>query len=403
MSEENMNETLSADEMTSEQNPTKSESDGPKKFGGNKWGIIGAVIVVLIAVIAGIGVYNTPENRLSRQLNLGNRYLEEQNYEQAIVEFDKAITIDPMNVDAYLGKAEAYIGLGDLQSTLDTLQTGYDLTGDERLKEKLDELQAQLNQSVHAGETVFPIEEMQVEQDYIELSFQVSDIKIMGYDLFEPHFNELVAVFGITLEQDGDRDLVSGRVNNPYGINVDNLPNPSEYDSSGILAYSEPESHRITIYTESYVGGDSNVLSSMGIPLLNYQNLYWDRFEAVIDVTNAVERNDVETICDLPIYPEDTYDDWCEKMGVKMIKNSVEMRSEEGNQYWNSIIDSQKILSEDGWYVASYWEGVKNDIYTKENHTHSYLSLMNEAGSEFIIHAEFEEQILCKASFAFYL
>ena len=356
-----------------------------------------SIIVVIAAIAAGIFIYRGSDSvRVRQQLDLGATYLSESDYEAAIVAYETVIEIEPMNVDAYLGLADAHIGMGDLEEALDVLQKGYDLTGDERLKEKLDELQAQLNQSGHVGETVFPIEEMQVEQDYIELSFKISDIKIMGYDLFEPHFDDLLAVFGIALEQDGD--AMMGRVDNPYGINVDNLPNPSEYDSSGILAYSKPESRRITIYSESYVGGDSNVLSSFGSPLLNYQNLYWDRFEAVIDVTNAVERNDVETICDLPIYPEDTYDDWCEKMGVETIKNSVEVQSDEGKQYWNSIMDSQKILSEDGWYVAGYQEEVGTD-----GSTHSYLSLMNGEGEEFIIHAQFEDEILCTATFAFYL
>ena len=116
------------------------------KLSGKKLGIIGTVLLVLIALIVGISIYSSPANRLSRQLDLGNRYLEEQNYEQAIVEFDKAIAIDPVSVDAYLGKAEAYIGMDDLQSALDTLQTGYDLTEDERLKEKLDEIEIQLLQ-----------------------------------------------------------------------------------------------------------------------------------------------------------------------------------------------------------------------------------------------------------------
>lgn len=109
--------------------------------------IIACVIVTaIIALIIGISIYDLPDNRLHRQLDLGQRYLEEMNYEQAVVEFDKAIEIDPMSIEAYMGKAEAYIGLGDLQSALETLQTGYDLIYEEKLKDKLDEVQAQLDQ-----------------------------------------------------------------------------------------------------------------------------------------------------------------------------------------------------------------------------------------------------------------
>ena len=122
------------------------------KLNKRKFCICSVIVVILIALIVGLGIYNMPSNRLSRQLDLGNRYLEEQNYEQAIVEFNKAITIDPTSVEAYLGKADAYIGLDDLQTALDTLQTGYDLTGDKRLKEKLDVVQLQLGQVKQAEE-----------------------------------------------------------------------------------------------------------------------------------------------------------------------------------------------------------------------------------------------------------
>lgn len=94
--------------------------------GGKRKSIIIVILALLVTVIAvGIGftIYNTPSNRLSRQLDLGEKYLEEQNYEQAIVEFDKAIVIDPMNERAYIGKAEAYVGMGDYEQAAATYVT----------------------------------------------------------------------------------------------------------------------------------------------------------------------------------------------------------------------------------------------------------------------------------------
>lgn len=42
-----------------------------------KWrfGIFAAVVVMIVLAV-GIGIYNTSENRLQRQLNLGNKFLE---------------------------------------------------------------------------------------------------------------------------------------------------------------------------------------------------------------------------------------------------------------------------------------------------------------------------------------
>ncbi|MBR5088200.1 MAG: tetratricopeptide repeat protein [Ruminiclostridium sp.] len=79
---------------------------------------------------------------ISDTLSIAERYLAELNYEQAIIEFDKVLNIDLNNVDAYLGKAEAYLALGNTEAAVSALRTGYDKTGDARIKSKLDELTA---------------------------------------------------------------------------------------------------------------------------------------------------------------------------------------------------------------------------------------------------------------------
>ena len=117
------------EETKAEQNLTEG-SDVPKKFSGKKWGIIGTVIVVLIALMAGIGIYNTPDNRLSRQLDLGQRYLEEQNYEQAIMAFNKAIAIDDRCLEAYAGGIEAYQGQGDREGLTNLYERALEVTSE---------------------------------------------------------------------------------------------------------------------------------------------------------------------------------------------------------------------------------------------------------------------------------
>ena len=151
-------------------------------------GIILGIIVVIIAIVAGIIVISNksaPSRELSKALDLGNKYLTELNYEEAVIAFNRAIEIDPMNVDAYVGVADAYIGLtnqnkpddaevnsarDEMISNLDPynvsdgseekakiesfyasalkycedalaiLNSGYELTHDESIKAKIDEL-----------------------------------------------------------------------------------------------------------------------------------------------------------------------------------------------------------------------------------------------------------------------
>lgn len=56
--------------------------------------------------------------------------------------FNNVIEIDPMNADAYLGLVEVYIRTGDFDTALEYAEKGYKLTGDERLKEKIDMIES---------------------------------------------------------------------------------------------------------------------------------------------------------------------------------------------------------------------------------------------------------------------
>ncbi len=113
-----------------------------------------AGIVVLLAVMGGVGIFNTPENRLNRHLDLAHKYLEEMNYERAVVEFDKVIEIEPMNVDAYLGKAKAYVGLDNYDMAIETLEAGYLATQeDDSIKKNLIQLYMDSVENSGAGET----------------------------------------------------------------------------------------------------------------------------------------------------------------------------------------------------------------------------------------------------------
>lgn len=71
--------------------------------------------------------------------DLGIRYLSEGNYEEAIIAFAAAIEIDPKQSDAYRKAAEAYEGLGDIDSAVAILQQGIDATGDQALMDLLKE------------------------------------------------------------------------------------------------------------------------------------------------------------------------------------------------------------------------------------------------------------------------
>ena len=108
--------------------------------------VIAIVALACIAAIIAVVWKNAPVQKQKKQLELGNRYLEEMNYEQAKVVFEELIAIDPSNVEAYLGAAKAYAGLEDYESAVAVLQKGYDQTGSEDIKAQMEEYEQKLEE-----------------------------------------------------------------------------------------------------------------------------------------------------------------------------------------------------------------------------------------------------------------
>ena len=75
------------------------------------------------------------------QYDLGVRYLSQGNYEEAVIAFTAAIEIDPKQVDAYIGLAQAYTAQGDAQRALEVLAQSEEACGpSEALTQAVQEL-----------------------------------------------------------------------------------------------------------------------------------------------------------------------------------------------------------------------------------------------------------------------
>ena len=122
--------------------------------------IISASCLVLIGIIiALIMIFSQPntQSQLSEQISLGEKYLTEENYEEAIVAFKKAIEIEPKDPELYIKLADAYMANGDSDNAIATLENGYKQTNDEAIKKKLDEFKTQLeyDKLISDGEKAF--------------------------------------------------------------------------------------------------------------------------------------------------------------------------------------------------------------------------------------------------------
>lgn len=107
------------------------------------------LVIVIAAVLAlgiggtaiGIGISTMPSNRAARYMGAAERYLGEMNYEQAIIEFERLLKIDPMNEDAIIGLADAYASIGNREKAIEVLNNGFELTGARRIERRLNKLQ----------------------------------------------------------------------------------------------------------------------------------------------------------------------------------------------------------------------------------------------------------------------
>ena len=81
-----------------------------------------AAAVIIAAIAAGTGTPGTQS--AAELLSLGQRYLLDMNYEQALVMFTRVIEIDPRNERGYTGAAQAYMGLGQTDNAIAVLEQG---------------------------------------------------------------------------------------------------------------------------------------------------------------------------------------------------------------------------------------------------------------------------------------
>lgn len=101
--------------------------------------------IVTFAVIKGGQISKErKEEKFRTEMRHAKRYLNDLDYEQAIVAYEAAIKIDPKNPKPYIGIADTYIAMGDYDSAEEYLDDGYDRTKDRQIRDYLKEVEAAL-------------------------------------------------------------------------------------------------------------------------------------------------------------------------------------------------------------------------------------------------------------------
>ncbi|WP_130863169.1 S-layer homology domain-containing protein [Bacilliculturomica massiliensis] len=107
------------------QRPEKSQKPADYKKRKRR-NLLILALAALVLLCASAGAYFwfavDPPRRFREQMDLGNRFLQENQYEEAVVAFEKAIRLDPKAPEPEIMLAEAYIGLENGDRALEALQ-----------------------------------------------------------------------------------------------------------------------------------------------------------------------------------------------------------------------------------------------------------------------------------------
>ena len=106
-------------------------------------------LLLALALTLGLTACGDSSAKWQEQYDLGQKYLTDGNYEEAILAFTAAIEIDPKRAPAYVGRGDAYLGLAEVyiardqfDEAMDILRRGVEKTGDQRLSDRLAELES---------------------------------------------------------------------------------------------------------------------------------------------------------------------------------------------------------------------------------------------------------------------
>ena len=79
-------------------------------------------LLVVLSMILLLTACTSKAAKAVEKVELGQKYLTEQNYTEAVASFTEAIGLDPENIPAYMGRAQAYMALGEYEKALKDYQ-----------------------------------------------------------------------------------------------------------------------------------------------------------------------------------------------------------------------------------------------------------------------------------------
>lgn len=116
---------------------TKQENQFRSRFLKGMLLVLALTLTVSAAILIVLGVR---QNQYHQAIKNADSYFTAGDYQNAIVEYENAISIDRKKENAYLKLASAYIAIGDLESAETTVERGLTLISSDKLAQKKAEI-----------------------------------------------------------------------------------------------------------------------------------------------------------------------------------------------------------------------------------------------------------------------
>ena len=194
-------------------------------------GIYGLLVLLLLGTLAACG--KSAAERWQEQYDLGMKYLEEQNYEEAIVAFTGAIEIDPNQPDTYIALSDIYAVLDDIDNQRAILEQGIMATEDEDINLRLENLEG--SQNSNEDESVY---------DYFQIQMTSDGLDVDAKDLIvhvQDSRTATITISSIPLQESYLTNLTSSTENmREYFYGVDIIGQQTTYEVSTAFWAFEP-------------------------------------------------------------------------------------------------------------------------------------------------------------------
>lgn len=168
--------------------------------------LIGLLVLVLAGIAFAVVSGTMEEDGYMAAITAGKKYLAENDYEQAAVQFQNAISLDPKKEDAYLLLADTYEAEGDTVRAGAVLRSGYKATGSANIQNRLARLE---NKAV----TEKMGEKINLADASSDISWDTSFLQKLVNYTFDDYKSEFGKVVSAETDEDGYLEVRHEKLN----------------------------------------------------------------------------------------------------------------------------------------------------------------------------------------------